>query len=203
MRIVALILVRLAWFVPTLAGLIAVVFLISRVIPSDPVALLAGETASRAQIEAVAPEARPRPAAARAAPRLLPPAHVAATSAPASSRRGRFRTTSRAAAGDHRADARRHARRRSCSASRSASFPRSTRNRTADHVLRIVTVAGLAIASFWLALMLQLFFAMELRLAAAAGPHHRLSPADRSPASTVVDALMDGHFTGSATCWPT
>src|SRR5947207_3147585 len=51
MRIVALILVRVAWLAPTLAGLVAIVFLISPVIPSDPVALLAGETASRAQIE--------------------------------------------------------------------------------------------------------------------------------------------------------
>src|SRR5438105_15619770 len=51
MRIVALMLVRVAWLAPTLAGLIAIVFLISRVIPSDPVALVAGETASRAQIE--------------------------------------------------------------------------------------------------------------------------------------------------------
>src|SRR6516165_298605 len=51
MRIVALILRRVAWLVPTLAGLVAVVFFISRVIPADPVALLAGETASRAQVE--------------------------------------------------------------------------------------------------------------------------------------------------------
>jgi len=51
MRIAALILVRIAWLAPTLAGLVAIVFVISRVIPSDPVALLAGETASRAQIE--------------------------------------------------------------------------------------------------------------------------------------------------------
>src|SRR6516164_8379853 len=51
MRIVALILKRLAWLVPTLAGLVAIVFFISRVIPSDPAALLAGETASLAQID--------------------------------------------------------------------------------------------------------------------------------------------------------
>src|SRR3954467_1900438 len=51
MRISALILQRLAWLVPTLAGLVAVVFFISRVIPADPVSKLAGETASRAQIE--------------------------------------------------------------------------------------------------------------------------------------------------------
>src|SRR5215471_19159451 len=51
MRIVALIVRRVAWLVPTLAGLVAIVFFISRVIPADPVGLLAGETASRAQIE--------------------------------------------------------------------------------------------------------------------------------------------------------
>src|ERR1051326_5310492 len=51
MRILALVLKRLAWLVPPLAGLVAIVFFISRVIPADPVALIAGETASRAQIE--------------------------------------------------------------------------------------------------------------------------------------------------------
>ena len=53
MRILALIGKRLLWFVPTAAGLIAVVFFISRVIPSDPAALLAGETASREAIAAL------------------------------------------------------------------------------------------------------------------------------------------------------
>src|SRR5262245_54277339 len=53
MRILALIGKRLLWFVPTAAGLIAVVFCISRVIPADPAALLAGETASREAIEAL------------------------------------------------------------------------------------------------------------------------------------------------------
>ena len=36
------------------------------------------------------------------------------------------------------------------------------RNSWFDHVLRIVTVSGLAIASFWLGIMLQLLFSMEL-----------------------------------------
>ena len=35
-------------------------------------------------------------------------------------------------------------------------------NSPLDHVLRVFTVGGLAIASFWLAIMLQLLFAMEL-----------------------------------------
>src|SRR5262249_53716164 len=36
------------------------------------------------------------------------------------------------------------------------------RNSARDHALRIVTVSGLAIASFWLGIMLQLLFAMRL-----------------------------------------
>src|SRR3989442_10699577 len=36
------------------------------------------------------------------------------------------------------------------------------RNSLLDHALRVVTVSGLAIASFWLGIMLQLLFAMRL-----------------------------------------
>ena len=36
---------RIAYFVPTLLGLLILVFLVSRVIPGDPAALVAGETA--------------------------------------------------------------------------------------------------------------------------------------------------------------
>src|SRR5262249_16874027 len=52
-RLLALLLHRLLWFVPTLLGLLAVTFVISRVIPSDPVALVAGETATPAQVAAL------------------------------------------------------------------------------------------------------------------------------------------------------
>src|SRR5258706_9874527 len=51
MRLLALALHRLLWFVPTLLGLLIVTFVISRVIPADPVALVAGETATPAQVE--------------------------------------------------------------------------------------------------------------------------------------------------------
>ena len=40
MRRLEMILSRLAWFVPTLAGLVIIVFLISNVIPTDPVRVL-------------------------------------------------------------------------------------------------------------------------------------------------------------------
>ena len=74
MRVVLLILKRLLWFVPTAAGLIAIVFFISRVIPSDPVALIAGETASKAQIEALRAKLGLDRPLAGAASRLLSPA---------------------------------------------------------------------------------------------------------------------------------
>src|SRR6266568_380167 len=53
MRLLALALYRLVWFVPTLLGLLVVTFVISRVIPADPVALVAGKTATSAQVEAL------------------------------------------------------------------------------------------------------------------------------------------------------
>src|SRR2546428_8843179 len=53
MRLLALLVRRLVWFVPTLLGLLAITFVISRVIPADPVALVAGETATPAQVEAL------------------------------------------------------------------------------------------------------------------------------------------------------
>ena len=53
MRLLALALHRLMWFVPTVLGLLVVTFVISRIIPADPVALVAGETATPAQVEAL------------------------------------------------------------------------------------------------------------------------------------------------------
>ena len=44
---------RLVWSVATVAGVVAVTFLISHVIPADPAALVAGERATREQIEAL------------------------------------------------------------------------------------------------------------------------------------------------------
>src|SRR5262245_62627012 len=53
MRRLEMILSRLVWFVPTMAGLVVIVFLITNVIPTDPVRVLLGENATQAQIEAM------------------------------------------------------------------------------------------------------------------------------------------------------
>jgi peptide/nickel transport system permease protein len=162
MRIIALIARRIAWLAPTLAGLVAVVFLISRVIPSDPVALLAGETASRAQIEALRSKlGLDRPLAVQLFDyyRELMSGDL-----------GTSLFTTRPVWAD--LSARLPATIELTFAAMLISvvigiplgvLAALNRNRLADHLLRMVSVAGLAMASFWLALMLQLHFAMDLR----------------------------------------
>jgi peptide/nickel transport system permease protein len=64
-----------------------------------------------------------------------------------------------------------------------------------DHLLRFITVGGIAIASFWFAIMLQLLFAMQLDVLPLRG---RLSPVmDPPPALTglfLIDSLVTGRF---------
>src|SRR5690349_4531835 len=162
MRIAALILVRVAWLIPTLAGLIAVVFVISRVVPSDPVALIAGETASRAQIELLRQKLgldRPLPVQLADYYRQLMSGDL-----------GTSLFTTRPVWDDlsARLPATIELTIAAMLVSMVLGIPLGVvsalhRNRFIDHLLRVVTVAGLAVASFWLALMLQILFAMDLR----------------------------------------
>jgi peptide/nickel transport system permease protein len=66
-------------------------------------------------------------------------------------------------------------------------------NRPFDHAVRIVSVAGLAIASFWAALMLQLLFAMELGWLPLYG---RLSAGHPIPPSVTGLLLVDSLIAG-------
>ena len=192
MRIVALILKRVAWLVPTLAGLVAIVFFISRVIPSDPAAMLAGETASRAHIELLRQKlGLDRPLIVQLLDyyrQLL------------SGDLGTSLFTTRPVWDDL-----------------SARLPATIeltiaamimaivlgiplgvcaalyRNRFIDHLLRVFTVAGLALASFWLALLLQLFFAMDLRWLPLQARITGFPP----PSLTgfyVIDAILEGNL---------
>ena len=52
-RILTYILKRVLYFIPTLLGLLILVFIVSRVIPGDPAALVAGETATADQVKAI------------------------------------------------------------------------------------------------------------------------------------------------------
>ncbi len=52
-KILPIILSRAIWAMPTLFGLITITFVLSRIIPADPVALAAGEAATVEQVEAL------------------------------------------------------------------------------------------------------------------------------------------------------
>ena len=52
-RLVAMVVRRVAWMPPTLLGLVLIVFTISHVIPSDPARVMAGENAPPEQVEAL------------------------------------------------------------------------------------------------------------------------------------------------------
>ena len=161
MRVLALVLRRLVWFPPTLLGLLAVTFVISRVIPADPVALVAGETATPAQVAALRSQLGfDRPLAVQFVDyvnRLV---------------RGDLGTslyTTRPIADDlaSRLAATIELTLVAMALSVLVGIPLGVvsalwRNSVLDHALRVITVSGLAIASFWLGIMLQLLFAMRL-----------------------------------------
>jgi peptide/nickel transport system permease protein len=67
------------------------------------------------------------------------------------------------------------------------------RNSLLDHMLRIFTVSGLAIASFWLAILLQLLFAMKLGWTPLQGRIDGWGP-DTVTGFFLVDALLMGDM---------
>src|SRR2546430_4409812 len=161
MKLLALALYRLVWFVPTLLGLLVVTFVISRVVPADPVALVAGETATPAQGEALRHQLGYDPP--------LPLQFVEYVARLARGDMGTSIFTRRPIAEDlaHRLPAPIELTVVAMLVSVLVGIPLGVlsaiwRNSPFDHGLRVVTVSGLAIASFWLGIMLQLLFAMRL-----------------------------------------
>lgn len=161
MRLLALVLRRLAWFLPTVLGLLAVTFFISRVIPADPVALIAGDTATPAQVEALRREL--------GFDRPLPVQFVDYVGRLARGDMGTSLYTTRPIAEDlaSRLPATLELTLVAMVVSVLLGIPLGVvsavwRNSLLDHALRVITVSGLAIASFWLGIMLQLLFAMRL-----------------------------------------
>ena len=64
-----------------------------------------------------------------------------------------------------------------------------------DHLVRVVSVGGLALASFWLAIMLQLLFAMELDLLPLRGRIDvALGLPPRVTGFVLLDSLIAGRF---------
>ncbi len=192
MRLLALVARRLAWFLPTVLGLLAVTFVISRVIPADPVALVAGETATPAQVEALRRQL--------GFDRPLPVQFAAYVGRLARGDMGTSLYTTRPIVEDlaHRLPATIELTLAAMAVSIAIGIPLGVvsalwRNSPLDHALRILTVSGLAIASFWLGIMLQLLFAMRLGWAPLNGRLQGFPPPGVTGLFT-VDAALAGDW---------
>ena len=188
MRILALIVKRLAWLVPTLVGLLLIVFTVSHIIPADPVANLAGEQATKEQIAEI-----------RAKWGLDQPLPVQFWRYLATVARGDLGTslfTRRPISEDlvTRVPATLELTIIAVIIAVGVGIPlgvvaAARRNSLADHVLRIFTVSGLAIAGFWLAILYQLFFAMKLGWTPVQGRVNGWGP-DPVTGFFLVDAII-------------
>jgi ABC-type dipeptide/oligopeptide/nickel transport system permease component len=67
------------------------------------------------------------------------------------------------------------------------------RNSPLDHAVRVVTVAGLAMAAFWLAILLQLLFSMQLGWTPVQGRIDGWGP-DPITGFYTLDALLRGDY---------
>jgi ABC-type dipeptide/oligopeptide/nickel transport system permease component len=154
---------RIAYFVPTLLGLLILVFLVSRVIPGDPAALVAGETATADQVKAIRTQLgfdRPLYVQFGVYVRQLVTGDL-----------GKSLYSGRRVSQDlvDRFPATLELTLAAMFISVLVGIPLGIlsalkRNSLLDHLVRGFTVSGLAIASFWLGIMLQLFASMWLGL---------------------------------------
>jgi peptide/nickel transport system permease protein len=153
---------RLIWFAPTVLGLMVITFTISHLIPADPVAYMAGENASPEQIAELRHEFG-----------FDLPIHVQLYRYVIGVLNGEFGVslyTQRPIVDDliSRLPATLELTFVAVFLSAVIGIPLGViaavyRNSPLDHALRLITVSGLAIAAFWLAILLQLLFAMELQ----------------------------------------
>lgn len=183
-----LVLNRLLWVVPTLLGLLAIVFFISHVIPADPAAFVAGENASAETIAAI-----------RARLGLDQPAHIQFiryVQAVAEGELGRSIYTGRPVAEDllGRLPATMELAIAAVLVAGAIGIPLGVvsalyRNTWLDHGLRVVTIAGLAMASFWFAIILQLTFSMRLGITPLHGRVDGWGP-EQITGFYVIDALI-------------
>ncbi|MBI3711194.1 MAG: ABC transporter permease [Proteobacteria bacterium] len=198
MRRLEMILSRLVWFVPTLAGLVVIVFLISNVIPTDPVRVALGENATLAQVEAMRVKlGYDKPLAVQLARHFRDVL---------SGNLGTSIYSQRPISEDlaKRLPATLELTLVAIALSIALGIPLGVvsalkRNSLLDHAVRVVSVSGLAIAAFWLAMQLQFLFAMKL---GAAPLNSRIDGFGPEPITGlfIVDSLLswDMESLGSA-----
>jgi len=187
-KTVVLVVNRLAWFVPTLLGLLAIVFFISHVVPADPAAFVAGENATPETIAAI-----------RARLGLDQPLHIQFWRYLQSIVEGDFGRsiyTGRPIAEDllDRLPATLELTLVTVVVATLVGVPLGVisalrRNSWLDHGLRVITIAGLAIASFWFAILLQLLFSMRLGWTPLGGRVEGWGP-EQITGFYMIDALL-------------
>jgi peptide/nickel transport system permease protein len=192
LKLLAIALKRLLWFIPTVAGLIAIVFTVSHIIPADPARLMAGDLATPEQVEKLRQQhGFDQPLVVQLGRYML---RVV---------RGDLGTslfTNRPIVEDlaHRLPATIELTLIAMLLAAGIGIPLGVicavkRNSALDHALRVITVSGLAIASFWLAIVLQLLFAMQLGWTPLAGRIDGFAPRGVT-GLFLVDALIEGDL---------
>lgn len=159
---------RIMWMPPTLFGLVLIVFAISHVIPSDPARVMAGENAPAEQVQAL------RHKYGLDLP--LPQQFLRYVGDTATGNMGTSLFTQRPVAEDlwSRLPATLELALYAMVIAVVAGVPLGVvaavrRNSILDHVVRVATITGLAMAAFWLAILLQLLFSMWLGLTPVQG----------------------------------
>ncbi|QDL93857.1 ABC transporter permease (plasmid) [Paroceanicella profunda] len=188
MRRIEIILSRLLWLIPTLIGLIVVVFFIANVVPTDPARIIAGENATTEQVEALRTELG-----------FDEPLYVRLgiyVRDLATGNMGRSLYTQRPIADDlaHRLPATLELTFAATLIAIGLGIPLGVvsairRNTMTDQVLRVLSVSGLAIASFWLAMELQMLFSTRWGLTPLNGRISGFGP-DEITGFFVLDSLL-------------
>ncbi|WP_066180299.1 ABC transporter permease [Hoeflea olei] len=179
-------------------GLVFVVFFISNVVPTDPARIVAGENATEAQVVALRTEMG-----------LDQPLYVQFgryIADLATGDLGKSLYTQRAIADDllHRLPATLELTIAAMIISIGVGVPLGVisavkRNSWIDQLLRILSVSGLAVASFWLAMELQMYFSTKLGWTPLNGRIGGWGP-DEITGFYVIDSLLGGDW---ASLWDT
>ena len=183
---------RVVWMPPTLFGLVLIVFAISHVIPSDPAQIMAGENAPREQVAAIRHQ--------YGLDLPLPQQFVRYVGDVVRGNMGTSLFTQRPVADDlwSRLPATLELALYAIVLAVVCGVPLGViaalrRNHLLDHVVRVVTVAGLAMAAFWLAILLQLLFSMWLGVTPVQGRIEGWGPEPITGFYT-IDALLRGDW---------
>jgi peptide/nickel transport system permease protein len=192
MRLLAMVARRIAWMPPTLFGLVLLVFLVSHVVPSDPARTMAGENATPEQVEKLRHE--------YGLDLPLPVQFVHYVRDVATGDMGTSLFTQRPVVDDllARLPATFELAIYAIVLAVAIGVPLGVvaalrRNSLLDHIIRILTIGGLAMAAFWLAILLQLLFSMWLGVTPVQGRIDGWGP-DPITGFYTLDALLRGDW---------